>query len=83
MTEATMESHEGFKARVHMVTGIRYEEIPVGEPDDLLGGMIFCKRGMEYVVSFGYPDFQGEDGAPIWLPIPDNFRRVTCTCTIT
>lgn len=56
------EAMDAFKKRVEERIDIKYDDIPKGEPDDLLGGHIFCKRGEVYVIGVGYPDQDPETG---------------------
>ncbi|MDP3909272.1 MAG: hypothetical protein Q8Q14_02685, partial [Gemmatimonadales bacterium] len=62
--------------RVFEATGVRLRDIPVGIPDDVIGGKILCRRGDEYVITVGYPDYEDDDGCEVWEPRPENFRRV-------
>lgn len=71
------ESKKNFEKRVYEATGVELSNIPAGEPDDILGGQILCRRGVTYVVTCGYPDYQDEDGLDIWEPRPENFWVVT------
>lgn len=70
-----MESMISFDARVLEATGLRLADIPAGEPADLLGGSILCRRGDTVIVTSGYPDRE-DDGISIWDARPENFRRV-------
>jgi len=66
-TEVQYESIEEFKKRVEESTGVKFDEIPVGEKDDLIGGHIFCKRGEVYVVGVDqYPDEDSKTGEQLF-----------------
>ena len=41
---------------------MKYDDIPRGEDNDIIGGHIFCKRWDVYVVGVGYPDEDPETG---------------------
>lgn len=62
----TMETMESFEARVLARTGLTLEEIPEGEPGDIIGGHIFVRHGGLYVVGTGYPDRDEETGEEMY-----------------
>ena len=72
-SEVQKETAEEFKKRVEERTGIKYDDIPRGVPEDLQGGEILCKRGEVYVVTFGYPD---EEDSKTGEKTYTNFRVV-------
>lgn len=60
-----VESDESFAARVLAATGVPLADIPAGDPRDVLGGQIVCRRGPDCVVTFGYATFQDRDAATL------------------
>lgn len=61
-----MESDAEFEARVLERTGHRLADMPRLPAEHVLGGHIMCRRGSVYVVTVGYPDYEEEDGTPIY-----------------
>lgn len=62
-TEVSQESLDAFKQRAEASTGVKFDEIPKGEENDLIGGHIFVKRGDLYVVGVDqYPEQDPESG---------------------
>ncbi len=70
------ETKKNFEKRVFEATGVELSQIPVGEPNDALLH-IMCKRGNVYIVAYGYPDYQDDNGNDVWESRPENFRVVT------
>ena len=62
------EAETHFHERVKGATGLDWDSIPVGVPDDIIGSTILCRRGSTYVLGVGYPDCDG---------VFVGFRRVT------
>lgn len=62
-TEVPQESLEAFKQRAEDRTGVKFDDIPKGEENDLIGGHIFVKRGDLYVVGVDqYPEQDPQSG---------------------
>jgi len=59
--ETSRETQEQFEARVEQSTGMKFSEIPKGEPGDIVLP-ILEKKGNVYVVGFGYPDEDEDTG---------------------
>lgn len=55
-----------FEARVLERTGHRLADMPRLPAKYVLGGHIMCRRGNMFVVTVGYPDYEEEDGTPIY-----------------
>jgi len=50
-----METIQEFVARVSVLTGLRFQDLPDLSADALLEGAILARRGGCYVVTLGYP----------------------------
>ncbi|MEK7644179.1 MAG: hypothetical protein AAB390_02655 [Patescibacteria group bacterium] len=63
--EVSHESIEEFKKRVLALTGMHFEDIPKGEPDDA-NLHIFCRWGDIYVVGVDQNPEEDRDGNKIY-----------------
>lgn len=70
---------ENFMKRAEEATGLKWDQIPDGVPDDMLGGQILAKFDKWVVVTHSYPDRKDEDGYDIWDAKPENFRKIDTT----
>lgn len=64
-SEIEDETMEQFKQRVEEQTGMKFDDIPHGEENDIIDGHIFCKHGDVYVVGIGYPE-EEEEGEEVY-----------------
>ena len=76
MEQEAAETMESFKKRVEERTGVSFDEITEGIPDDLLGGQILVRGTGEadgwVVVTHGYPEKDPGTDEEVY----NDFRRV-------
>jgi hypothetical protein len=59
-----------FEVRVLERTGMALAAIPVGDPEDVIGGHIVARHEETSIFVFyvGYPAWEDEDGTQFWVP---------------